>query len=150
MKATMIIMMGIQGSGKSEYVRRFLCNDFVRVNLDSLHTRRKEQNLIDSCFNNHQNMVIDNTNPTIEERQRYIVQAKTHGYHIIGLYMQSVLKECIERNNKREGKEKIAEKAIACTSKKLVLPDYSEGFDELFYIRNDGKTMSKEVWVKEK
>lgn len=148
MEKTMIIMIGLQGSGKTEYVHRFLMDgNFVHVNLDTLHTRNKEQLLMNECFDREQSMVIDNTNPTKEERQKYIVQAKSHDYHVVGLYMQSILKECIERNNKREGKAKIPAKAIACTSNKLALPDYSEGFDELFYIHNDGINMWKEKWV---
>lgn len=144
----MIIMIGLQGSGKTEYVHRFLINEsFVHVNLDTLHTRNKEQILLNECFEHSQSMVIDNTNPTKEERQRYIVQGKIHGYHVIGVYMQSILQECINRNNKREGKEKIPEKAIASTSNKLELPAYSEGFDEIFYVHNDGVHMWKEEWV---
>lgn len=140
-------MIGLQGSGKTEYVRRFLLPDFVHINLDTLHTRNQEQRLIDACFARNQSFVVDNTNPTREARQKYIVQAKEHGYHVIGLYMQSILKVCIERNNKRQGKARLPETAIAHTSNILTLPDFTEGFDELFYIHNDGINMWKERWT---
>lgn len=144
---TMVVMIGLQGSGKSEYVRQNL-SDLVWVNLDTLHTRNREQLLIHACFDSGQSFVVDNTNPTKEDRQRYIVPAKKRGYRVIGLYMQSVLRDCIERNNRREGKARIPPKAIACTSNKLELPDYGEGFDELYYVHNDGTTMWKEEWVR--
>ena len=47
---TIIIMIGLQGSGKSEYCRRYLSEGFVRVNLDTLHTRVNEWALLERCF----------------------------------------------------------------------------------------------------
>lgn len=145
---TLVIMMGLQGSGKTSYVRRYLEGQFVHVNLDTLHTRKREQALIQACFAQGKSMVIDNTNPTIQERQVYILKAKEHGYRVVGIYMQSVLQQCIERNRRRSGKARVPERAIAATSNKLVLPDYAEGFDELFYVHNEDGHMRKEAWVK--
>lgn len=34
----MIVMIGLQGSGKSEYVKQYL-SGYERINLDTLHTR---------------------------------------------------------------------------------------------------------------
>jgi hypothetical protein len=48
--------------------------------------------------------------------------------------MQSKLQDCIGRNEQREGKARIPKKAIAFTSNKLEIPDYSEGFDELYFV----------------
>ncbi len=142
---TIIIMMGLQGSGKSEYCRQFLPS-YVRVNLDTLRTRNNERWLLEECFDAGKSFVVDNTNPTRADRERYITAAKEHGYHIIGIFMESKLKECIRRNNLREGKERIEEKAIAATSNKLEMPSYSEGFHELYFVHNDGTTMTKDVW----
>ena len=141
---TMAIMMGIQGSGKSTFVKEKF-PDFVRVNLDTLHTRNKENKLIEESFKNHKDMVIDNTNPTKADREKYILAAKANGYHIVGYFMQSVLKECINRNNLREGKAKIPASAIAATSNRMELPDLREGFDELFFvsITEDGFKIDK-------
>ncbi len=60
--------------------------------------------------------------------------------------MQSRLQECIARNNQREGKEKIPAKAIAMTSNRLELPSRSEGFDELYFVGNDGQNMTISEW----
>lgn len=61
-------------------------------------------------------MVIDNTNPVVAEREKYIRRAKEAGYQVVGYFTQSRLQECIARNELREGKEKIPSKAIAATS----------------------------------
>ena len=142
---TMIIMIGLQGSGKSEYCRQFL-PEYTRVNLDTLRTRNNESRMLDKCFAKGISFVVDNTNPTRAERARYTKPAQERGYHIIGIFMESKLKECILRNNLREGKARIGAKAIAATSNKLEMPGWSEGFDELFFVHNDGTTMTMEVW----
>jgi hypothetical protein len=36
--------------------------------------------------------------------------------------------------------------AIAATSNKLQMPSYDEGFDELYFVKNDGLTMTVEEW----
>lgn len=90
---------------------------------------------MDEAFFAGSDIVIDNTNPTAEDRKKYITKAKEHGCHIIGYFMQSHLKECTARNELREGKAKIPAKAIAATSNRLEMPSYEEGFDELYFVR---------------
>ena len=131
---TIIIMIGIQGSGKSEFCRQKFGENYEHISLDELNTRNKEQIVIDRCFSLGKNMVIDNTNPTKAERKKYITQAKENGFKVVGYFMESKLQPCSERNNRRDGKAKIPAKAIAATSNKLELPDYSEGFDELYFV----------------
>ena len=144
--STMILMIGIQGSGKSEFYKQYLSDNFVRVNLDTLKTRNEERLLIEQCFAEPCDFAVDNTNPTRAERQRYITLAKEHGYRIVGYFMQSRLKECIARNELREGKARVPANAIAATSNKLELPSYEEGFDELYFVSNDGKNMEISEW----
>ncbi len=143
---TIIIMMGLQGSGKSEYCRRYLAEGFVRVNLDTLHTRNNERALLETCFAGGENIVVDNTNPTKADRARYIAPAKEHGYRVAGVFMESKIKDCVARNELREGKAKVPAKAIAATMNRLEMPSRAEGFDELWFVHNDGVTMTKEEW----
>lgn len=146
MERVLAIMIGIQGSGKSTFYHNFLSKDFVRINLDTLKTRHREKLLIEECIADGKSFAIDNTNPTKEDRQRYIPLAKAAGYKIIGYFMESKLKKCIERNDIRQGKEKIPTLAIVSTSNKLQMPSYDEGFDELYFVKNDGKIMTVTEW----
>jgi predicted kinase len=131
--ATMAIMIGIQASGKSSFCKANL-QEYTRINLDELNTRNKERIAIMAAIQSGENLVIDNTNPTVADREKYISIAKKHDYGIVGYFMQSKLQDCIGRNEQREGKACIPKKAIAFTSNKLEIPDYSEGFDKLYFV----------------
>lgn len=147
MEKTLAIMMGIQASGKSTFYHKYLAEDYVRINLDSLKTRSKEAELIWECLKNGKSFAVDNTNPTKADRKRYIPIAQCMGYKIIGYFMESKLKPCLERNNQRTGEARIPETAIAATSNKLQMPSLDEGFNELYFVKNDGQNMTIEEWI---
>ena len=148
MEKTVAIIMGLQGSGKSTFYTTRLSDSFIRVNLDTLKTRARERQLIEKCIQDSECYAVDNTNPTRADRERYIIPAKEAGYRVIGYFMESKLKDCIQRNALREGDARVPEKAIAATSNKLEIPSYDEGFDELYFVRNDGGAMTVEEWRK--
>lgn len=142
---TAIIFIGIQASGKSTfYHERF--EDYVHINLDTLHTRNKEKILLQECLESGRSFVVDNTNPTGRDRERYIQAAKDKEYRIHGYYFQSSISDCIARNQKREGKARIPDHAVAGTYRKLELPKYEEGFDELFYVRLEDGNFIVDIW----
>ncbi len=142
---TMAVMTGIQASGKSTFCKSNLPG-YVRINLDTLHTRNKENLAMDEAFCAKRDIVIDNTNPTAAERRKYILKAREHGYRVIGYFMQSRLQECTARNELREGRAKIPVRAIAATSNKLEIPSYEEGFDELYFVCMTDTGMCVEKW----
>lgn len=143
---TAIIFIGIQASGKSTFYHEQFAG-YVHINLDTLHTRNKEKLLLQECVESGYSFVVDNTNPTKADREKYIRAAKDYGYRIHGYYFQSSVSECIERNRKREGKARIPDRAVAGTHRKLELPEYGEGFDKLFYVcLKDGHFQTQE-WI---
>ncbi|MBR3456117.1 MAG: ATP-binding protein [Bacteroidaceae bacterium] len=129
-----VVFIGIQASGKTTFFREWLApHGYVHINLDTLNTRPRESQSIWECYLHGLSFVVDNTNPEKTDRERYIPEAKAHGYEVIGIFFQSSLKECITRNDNRE--RKVPVKAIPCTQNKLQLPEYAEGFDKLFFVR---------------
>ena len=141
-----IILIGIQASGKSTFYRRKLAKDFVHINLDTLHTRNKEQLMLEDCLRKGCSFVVDNTNPTAAEREKYITRAKEFGYEIEGYFFRSVIKDCVERNRARQGKARVPDKAIACTSNQLEMPSLREGFDRLYFVRIEENEFVIEEW----
>ena len=140
-----IIMMGIQGSGKSTFCAKIF-PEYTRINLDTLRTRKKEMDALWQAIKRKENIIIDNTNPTVSDRKKYIEAGKAYQYEIIGCFMQSKLEECIERNNSRIGKEKIPSIAITCTSNKLEMPSYEEGFVKLYFVKITDTGYSVSEW----
>ena len=130
-----VIFMGLQASGKSSFYRTRFIDTHIRLNLDMLKTRHREHILFNACLAAKQSFVIDNTNPTISTRQRYIIPAKQYNFTITGYYFQSSVEECKLRNSRREGKSKISLVGILATYQKLQLPSYQEGFDRLYYVK---------------
>lgn len=133
-----VILIGIQATGKSTFFQSRFADTHVRINLDMLRTRPRERHLIKACLETGQSFVVDNTNPSREDRARYIDPARAAGFRIIGYYFSSTMRDAMARNAGREGKARIPDKGIRGTRARLELPSPSEGFDELFFVRITG------------
>jgi predicted kinase len=132
-----IIFIGIQGAGKSTFYQENFLNTHIRINLDMLKTRHREQILLQACFEAKQPLVVDNTNPTLEQRIRYVIPAKENNFRVIAYYFQADLEECKERNNQRSPKKVVPLIGILSTYKKLVLPTFKEGFDVIYSVKTE-------------
>jgi predicted kinase len=130
-----IVFIGIQACGKSTFYHHQFGLTHVRINLDMLKTRHREQCMFETCLEIQQSFVIDNTNPTRLVRSRYIEPAKQHKFRVIGYYFESRVRAAIDRNQQRPLAQQIPGKGIAGTAKRLELPSYHEGFDELYYVK---------------
>ncbi len=100
-----------------------------------LKTRHREKIFLKACLEAKQSFVIDNTNPTLEDRSRYILPAKENKFRVVAYYFDSHLEECKQRNSQRQGKELIPLPGILSTYKKLVLPTWEEGFDAIYSVK---------------
>ncbi len=134
-KMEAIIFCGLQASGKSTFYKENFYNTHLRINLDMLRTRRREMLILEACLKGRQRFVIDNTNPTIEDRARYLELAEEHNFSPVGYYFDENLADCLSRNSSREGKACIPEKGLRATDRKLQIPELSEGFRELYQVR---------------
>jgi len=139
-----IVFTGLQGSGKSSFYKDRFFATHVRISLDLMRTRNREREFLASCLNTEQRFVIDNTNPTREERAKYIGTAKEARFRVVGYYFCSKVGECLRRNDGRA--EAVPEVAILSTSKKLEIPSLDEGFDELWYVRIEDGGFVVEEW----
>ncbi|MDR2920822.1 MAG: hypothetical protein LBV72_15855 [Tannerella sp.] len=130
-----IIFCGIQASGKSSFYKEHFSNTHVHISMDLLKTRNRENRFIDLCLETEQSFVIDNTNPTIEDRAKYIDKIKAiRNCEVICYYFQSKVEEALFRNSGRAGKARIPDVGIKATFSKMELPVYNEGFDKIYYV----------------
>ncbi|WP_196888221.1 AAA family ATPase [Aureivirga sp. CE67] len=129
-----ILFIGIQATGKSTFYKQNFFNSHVRISLDLLNTKNKQQKFLETCFETNTQFVVDNTNVEKERRKYFIDLAKENKYKVIGYYFKSNIQEALERNSLRKGKEKIPNVGLFSTRKKLELPNYEEGFDALYFV----------------
>lgn len=131
----LIIFTGVQASGKSSYYLLNFYQSHLRINLDMLKTRHRENILFEAGLASKTKMVIDNTNPMRLDRERYIQPAKDAGFEVICYFFEADLKSTLTRNAQRQGKASIPEVGVRATYKKLEIPKFDEGFSEIHTVR---------------
>jgi predicted kinase len=132
-----IIFCGIQGAGKTTFYRERFFDTHVRINLDMLRTRRREQLLMRACLESEQRFVVDNTNVRRAERERYIVPARAAGFRVLGYFFRVDPRSAFERNRRREGRARIPAAGVFGAQKRLEPPLPEEGFHELYEVDLD-------------
>lgn len=130
-----VLLVGMQASGKTSFYRERFCDTHVRISLDMLRTRHREAQFFDVCLRTGQSFVVDNTNPTMADRKRYIAPAKNAGFRIVGYYFRSSIEECMRRNGRRSTEKIVPDRGLLGTYARLAVPTYEEGFDALYYVR---------------
>lgn len=134
-KLEAVIFCGIQATGKTTFYQQNFMNSHVRISMDLLRTRNRENQFLHLCIDTQQRFVVDNNNPRQADRKKYIDLVKSARYTIIGYYFQSKISSALVRNDQRQATEKIPELGIRGTMNKLEIPSLDEGFDELFYVK---------------
>jgi predicted kinase len=137
----LLLLIGLQGAGKSTFYHTRFASSHAYVSKDLLHNNRRparrQLQLVEEALRQGQSVVVDNTNASRAERNELIELGKRLGARVIGYYFETNVARCRERNALREGRQRVPEVAIFATLKRLERPDYSEGFDELFFVRNN-------------
>ena len=133
-KGTVVLAIGLPGSGKSSWFKRHnitpLSSDMLRALLFDDPTEQRFQDLI---FSNLRSMLkarliarrplnyVDATNLTPQERQSWIKLGQDYGYEVQAVFFDVPLEVCLERNHKRE--RTVADDVMRRMSAKLKAPD---------------------------
>ena len=125
-----IIFTGIQASGKSTFYKQRFADTHVRINLDMLKTRHREKMLFQCCLDISQSFVIDNTNLTRKDRQRYLPAIIAAGIPVHGYFFDTPLEDALLRNRLR-GIRAIPEKGVRGAFSRLEAPRRMEGYSTL-------------------
>jgi predicted kinase len=117
-----IVLCGVQGSGKTTLYRDRFAATHEHVSLDVLRSRAREAALIEACLQAGRPFVVDNTNPTVADRARYVGPAREAGFKVIAYLVQG------------DGRsEHVGAGTAAATARRFVRPAPEEGFDELWH-----------------
>ena len=135
----LVVFVGLQASGKSTFFRERFAESHQHVSKDlfpnNRYKNRRQEHLLHAALSAGRSVVVDNTNPTPEDRRPLVRLGHEYGAKVLGYFFDASVRECIRRNEMREGKARVPDVAIYATAKKLVAPSIEEGFDELLRVR---------------
>jgi predicted kinase len=145
-KGTVVLAIGLPGSGKSSWFKRNsitpLSSDVVRM---LLFDDPNEQRFQDLVFSNLRSMLkarliarrplnyVDATNLTPHDRAGWIKLAKDYGYEVQALFFDVPLEVCLERNRRRH--RTVDEDVMRRMAGKLRPPTFGEGFSKVTVVR---------------
>ena len=144
-----VILVGVQGSGKSTFYKERFVDTHIRLNFDMLRTRYREAVLLEACIRGKAKFIVDGTNPTPQERERYIQPAKAARFRVIGYLIEAPIEELKARNEQRPEARRIPIAGLLGTKKRLIEPRFEEGFDELYRVSAVGGQFVVERWDQE-
>jgi predicted kinase len=128
----LVVFAGVQASGKSTFFAQRFADSHVRINGDMLKTRHREKLLLGACIAGQIRCVIDKTNLTAAERQRYVLVAKAAGFRVVDFYFDAPFELCLRRNGERSLPVPVA--GLYGARRLLEIPSWSEGYDELYSV----------------
>ncbi|WP_425617455.1 AAA family ATPase [Anatilimnocola sp. NA78] len=144
-----VFLIGLPGSGKSSFYKERYFSTHVRISRDLLKTPHRFERMMQLCLETDQPFVIDNTNPSVNDRAPLISASRAWGFMIHGCYFQSRVADCLQRNAMRSGDERVPDVAILSKAKQLQLPEWTEGFERLSYVRIENGQFVVEDWQDE-
>lgn len=134
----LVVLVGLQASGKSTFFQTFFAGTHAHISKDRFRNNknpaRRQTQLIQAALQMGHSVVVDNTNPTLEDRSSLIYLGRLYSAEIIGYYFKSQVPDCLQRNQQRLGKAQVPDVAIYATAKKLTTPALAEGFHQLFSV----------------
>jgi predicted kinase len=145
-KGTVVLAIGLPGSGKSSWFKRHnihpLSSDLLR---ELLFDDAQEQRFQDLVFSNLRSMLkarliarrpmnyVDATNLTPHDRQSWIKLARDYGYDVQGVFFDVPLEVCLERHQRRG--RAVPEDVMRKMAGKLKPPTFEEGFSKITVVR---------------
>ena len=139
MTIELVVFSGLQASGKTTFYRERFASSHLLVSKDAWrHARNKEarqRRLVDEHLRAGRSVVVDNTNPTSEEREPLIAIARAAGVRVVSYAFLATVEQSITRNAARTGHARVPDAGIYSVAKRLCAVCASEGFDQRYTVQ---------------
>ena len=135
----LVVMVGLQGAGKSSWVARHLAGTHAVVSKDHWPNARRKQarqsRLVAEHLDAGRSVVVDNTNPSPEELAALVALAQEAGATVRAVWLQVPLETCLERNERRPDRERVPIQGVLGARKRFAPPTVAEGFARVDVVR---------------
>uniref|UniRef100_A0A8C5WF91 Polynucleotide kinase 3'-phosphatase n=1 Tax=Leptobrachium leishanense TaxID=445787 RepID=A0A8C5WF91_9ANUR len=137
--AEVVVTVGFPAAGKSTFIKENLVSKgYVYANRDTLGTWQKCVAACEEALRNGKSIVIDNTNPDVESRGRYISCAQKAAVPVRCFEFTATVDVAKHNNRFREMTQKghvsVNDMIINSYKSKFVAPSLKEGFSEILKI----------------
>jgi predicted kinase len=131
----LVVMVGLQGSGKSTWVRKHLPASHTVVSKDHWPRARnreaRQRRAVEDALAAGYSVVVDNTNASPHDRAPLIEIARARSAEVRAVYFDVPLSVCLVRNADRVGRARVPVIGVLATRNRLVPPALEEGFDRV-------------------
>jgi predicted kinase len=140
----LVVLVGLQASGKSTFWERCLRDGHVRVSKDlfprsARHKQARQMRLVEEALAAGRSVTVDNTNPSPEEWRPLVAAARAHGAAVTAYWFPPDLAGTLRRNAGRTGRARVPDVGIHATLRRLRRPTPADGFDAVYDVRFDGR-----------
>lgn len=142
--ANCYVLCGIPGSGKSTLAIRLSEQNKAKLyrfdDMPESRISKKSRHAHETIWRNvaeeveYQNVVFDDLNTTLFFRQKLLEQLSKVDCKKILYVITTPLGECLERNSKRIGKERLPDFIVTSLYSNFEQPTLDEGWDEIIYV----------------
>jgi predicted kinase len=145
-KGTVVLAIGLPGSGKTTWFKRRsvtpLSSDMLRLLLFDDATEQRHQGLVFSTLRSllRARLIahmpwnyVDATNLSFHERRQWIKMARSFGYEVHAVFFDVPFEICMERNRRRD--RMVSEESMLKMQERLRPPSFQEGFHKITVVR---------------
>ncbi|KAM3655959.1 LOW QUALITY PROTEIN: bifunctional polynucleotide phosphatase/kinase [Ammospiza maritima maritima] len=134
-----LLTVGFPGAGKSTFVKRYLVPaGYEYVNRDTLGSWQRCVSACSAALARGRSVVVDNTNPDPESRQRFVACAREAAVPCRCLLFTANLEQarhnCRFRDMTQSGHVPVTDAVLFGYKKQFVAPNLSEGFSQILQI----------------